>query len=593
MVLGKTKIPADTYLVGIGVSPGIAIGVVSLVDQRPLVDQSLIEPTDVEAELFRFQQAVDRAQEQLQKIKQAVSKQPHLREHLYILDTHLLILEDEMLVEGTKKEIRNLVNVEGALTRVLEQLRALFDNIDDEYLRERRSDVDAVGDRLLRILSGVSERAIGHIGKKSLVVAHDLSPAETMQMDRSCVLGFITDKGGRTSHTAILARSLDIPAVVGLESVTSMVADRTPAIIDGSTGVVVLNPSEETLKEYLERKQSYDYSEQDLEKYRDLPSITTDQVHIPLRGNLEIANDVVQAQKHAAEGIGLYRTEFLYLGRSEPPDEEEQYQSYCEILKQAEGQSVTIRTLDIGGDKFVPELNLEDEANPAMGLRAIRFSLHEERLFKIQMRAILRASSCGRVRILFPMISGVAEIRACKKILYDIQTQLDSEGISYDPDLAIGIMIETPSAVMIASLLAQEVDFFSVGTNDLIQYFLAVDRGNEHVAYLYDPLHPAIIRALKMTCDAANAAGIGVCICGEMAGEPLYALALVGLGFHELSMNPACIPRVKRVLRQVSKQDGEILVKQLLLLSTSKEVSTIIEKEMRSRLPAIFAQPPI
>ncbi len=591
--MGKTKISEDTYLVGIGVSPGIAIGEVSLVDQRPAVDQSLIEATEVEAEVFRFQQAVDRAQKQLQKIKQAVSKQPHLREHLYILDTHLLILEDELLVEGTKKEIRALVNAEGALVRVLEQLRALFDNIDDEYLRERRSDVDAVGDRLLRILSGVSESAIGNIVGQSLVVAHDLSPAETMQMDRSRVLGFITDKGGRTSHTAILARSLDIPAVVGLESVTSMVTDRMPVIIDGSTGVVVLNPAEETFKEYLERKQAYEYSEQDLEKYRDLPSITTDQVHIPLRGNLEIANDVVQAKKHAVEGIGLYRTEFLYLGRSDPPDEEEQYQSYCEILKQAEGESVTIRTLDIGGDKFVPELNLEDEANPAMGLRAIRFSLHEERLFKIQLRAILRASSCGRVRILFPMISGVAEIRACKKILHDIEDQLDAEGLSYDPDLAIGIMIETPSAVMIAPLLAQEVDFFSVGTNDLIQYFLAVDRGNEHVAYLYDPLHPAIIRALKTTCDAANAAGIGVCICGEMAGEPLYALALIGLGFHELSMNPACVPRVKRVLRQVSRHDGESFVKQLLSLSTSKEVSTMIDKEMRSRLPAIFEQPPI
>nr|WP_321394843.1 phosphoenolpyruvate--protein phosphotransferase [uncultured Desulfuromusa sp.] len=593
MVLGKIKLAIDTYLVGIGVSPGIAIGKVNLIDQRPLVDQSLIAISEVDAEISRFQKAVDRGREQLQKIKKTVSKQPHLREHLYILDTHLLILEDEMLVEGTKKEIRAQVNAEGALTRVLEQLRALFDNIDDEYLRERRSDVDAVGDRLLRILSGVSERNIGNIGSKSLVVAHDLSPAETMQMDRSNVLGFITDKGGRTSHTAILARSLDIPAVVGLESVTSMVADEMPVIIDGSSGVVILKPSEETLKEYQERKQSYDYLEQDLEKYRDLPSVTTDQVRVPLRGNLEIASDVIQIKKHAAEGIGLYRTEFLYLGRSEPPDEDEQYQSYCEILKQANGESVTIRTLDIGGDKFVPELNLEDEANPAMGLRAIRFSLHEERLFKVQLRAILRASSCGHVRVLFPMISGVAEIRACKKMISDIQAQLDDEGIPYDPDLAIGIMIETPSAVMISSLLAQEVDFFSVGTNDLIQYFLAVDRGNEHVAYLYDPLHPAILRALKMTCDAADEAGIEVCICGEMAGESLYALVLVGLGFHELSMNPACVPRVKRVLRQVSKHDGEDLVKQLLSLSTSKEVSTIIEQEMRKRLPVLFSQPPI
>ena len=587
----KTKVTQDTYLVGIGVSPGIAIGEVSLVDQRPLVDQSLIDAADIDAELLRFRQAVEEARQQLEKIKSAVSRQQHLREHLYILDTHLLILEDEMLIGGTEKVIREQMNAEGALTQVLDQFRTLFDNIDDEYLRERRSDVDAVGDRLLRILTGVSERSIGSIGRKSLIVAHDLSPAETMQMDRSKVLGFITDKGGRTSHTAILARSLDIPAVVGLESVTSMVYDGVPVIIDGATGVVVLNPSEETFKEYLKRKQTYEYLEQDLEKYYHLSSVTTDDVHVALRGNLEIASDIEQAKKHSVEGIGLYRTEFLYLGRSTPPDEEEQYRAYCEILSQVENDTVTIRTLDIGGDKFVPELNLEDEANPAMGLRAIRFSLHEERLFHIQLRAILRASSCGRVKIMFPMISGVAEIHACKEIIRDVQRELDAEGIAYDPNIPIGVMIETPAAVIIAPLLAQEVDFFSIGTNDLIQYFLAVDRGNEHVAYLYDPMHPAILRALKMTCDAANAAGIDVSICGEVAGEPLYVLILVGLGFHELSMNPACVPRVKRVLRQVSRADGEQLVEKLLTLATSTEVSSAVEQEMRTRLPEIFAQP--
>jgi len=590
----KSKVAEDTYLVGIGVSPGISIGEVSLLDQRPLVDHSLVETAEIEAELLRFQQALKGAREQLQKIRATVSKQPHLREHIYILDTHLLILDDDMLVGGTEKEIKAQMNAEAALTLVLEQLRTLFDNIDDEYLRERRSDVDAVGARLLRILTGVGERTIGNIGRQSLVVAHDLSPAETMQMDKSKVLGFITDKGGRTSHTAILARSLDIPAVVGLESVTSMVYDRVPVIIDGSSGVVILNPSKATFKEYLERKQTYEYLERDLENYRTLSSTTTDQVHVALRANLEIASDVEQAKKHVAEGIGLYRTEFLYLGRTQPPDEEEQYQSYCEILQQVgNDEPVTIRTLDIGGDKFVPGLNLEDEANPAMGLRAIRFSLHEERLFRVQLRAILRASSCGRVQILFPMISGVAEIRACKKILSEIRRELEQEGIEYDRSLAIGIMIETPAAVMIAPFLAQEVDFFSIGTNDLIQYFLAVDRGNEHVAYLYDPLHPAILRALKATCEAANRADIKVCICGEMAGEPLYTLVLTGLGFDELSMNPACISRVKRVLRQISKQDAELLVEKLLLLSTSKEVAMTIEQEMRSRLPDIFALPRI
>ncbi len=589
----KTRIAVDTYLVGIGVSPGIGIGEVSLVDQRPLIDQSLIESDEIEGELLRFRQALDSAKGQLQKIKQAVSRQTHLREHLYILDTHILILEDDMLVGGTEKKIGERINAEAALTQVLIQLRALFDTIDDEYLRERRSDVDAVGERLLRILTGVGERTIGNIGRQSLVVAHELSPAETMQMDKSRVLGFITDKGGRTSHTAILARSLNIPAVVGLESITKMVYDRVPVIVDGSTGVVILNPSEKTFKEYLERKQSYEFLERDLENYKKLPAVTTDQVRIALRGNLEIASDVEQVRKHGAEGIGLYRTEFLYLGRSEPPDEEFQYQSYCEILRQMDGDVVTIRTLDIGGDKFVPDLNLEDEANPAMGLRAIRFSLQEDRLFRIQLRAILRASNCGRVQIMFPMISGVAEIRACKRILGEIKDDLDREGVAYDRDLAIGIMIETPAAVMIAHMLATEVDFFSIGTNDLIQYFLAVDRGNEHVAYLYDPLHPAILRALKTTCEAANSAGIKVCMCGEMAGEPLYTLVLIGLGLNAFSMNPACVPRVKRVLRQVSKQDGKILVDRLLSLSTSKEVSAVIEQEMRSRLPDIFAQPAI
>ncbi|MCK4503255.1 MAG: phosphoenolpyruvate--protein phosphotransferase, partial [Desulfuromonadales bacterium] len=303
----KNKVAEDTYLVGIGVSPGIGIGEVSLVDQRPLVDQSLIDIGEIEGELLRFQQALDLAKRQLQKIKQTVSDQPHLREHLYILDTHLLILDDEMLVSGTEKGILDRINAEGALTQVLEQLRALFDNIDDEYLRERRSDVDAVGERLLRILTGVGERTIGNIGRKSLVVAHELSPAETMQMDRSKVLGFITDKGGRTSHTAILARSLNIPAVVGMETITSMVFDRVPVVIDGTTGVVILNPSAKTFKEYLERKQSYEFLERDLENYRNLPPVTTDQVRVSLRGNLEIASDVEQVKKHAAEGIGLYR----------------------------------------------------------------------------------------------------------------------------------------------------------------------------------------------------------------------------------------------------------------------------------------------
>jgi len=590
MVLVKIEVAKDTYLVGIGVSPGISIGEICLLNNRATVDEVAIEANEVDGEIERFRWAIRQAKEQLQEIKETVSSKPHLREHLYILDTHLLILDDEMLIQGVETAIRGELNSEGALKGVLTQLRQIFDNIEDEYLRERRSDVDAVGERLMRILTGEHEQPLANIANKSLIVAHDLSPAETMQMDRGKILGFITDKGGRTSHTAILARSMEIPAVVGLETITSLVYDRLPVIIDGSTGVVVLNPTEETFKEYLARKQSYEYLEKELASFRELPAETTDHFQIALRGNLEMAREFPLAAKHGIDGIGLYRTEFLYLGRSEPPTEEEQLEVYREILEEMQPHPVTIRTLDIGGDKFVPELNLADEANPAMGLRAIRFSLREGKLFRIQLRAILRASVHGQVRIMFPMISGVAEIRTIKRILQEVEEGLLQEGVAFDRNIEIGIMIETPSAVLIAPFLAKEVDFFSIGTNDLIQYCLAVDRGNEHVAYLYDPMHPAILRALKLICDAAGQAGIKVSMCGEMAGEPLYALVLIGLGLTELSMNPACVPRVKRVLRQVSRQDGVELLEKLFALQTGKEVSACIDREMRQRLPEIFGR---
>ena len=590
MVLGKIEVAKDTYLVGIGVSPGISIGEVNLLNQSITVDDWPITADEIDAELERFHWALEQSRNELLEIKKTVSSKPHLREHLYILDTHLLILEDEMLVQGTERVIREQVSCEGALKKTLQQLRQLFEKIEDEYLRERRSDVDAVGGRLMRILTGENQRSIDDIGPRALVVAHDLSPADTMQMDRDRVLGFITDKGGKTSHTAILARSLEIPAIVGLETITSLVYDRLPAIIDGGSGVVILNPSEETFKEYLKRKQSYQYQQKELHGFKDLPAITTDNVRVALRGNCELVSEFPVARNHGAEGVGLYRTEFLYLGRSEPPSEAEQFAAYREILEEMQPHPVTIRTLDIGGDKVVSQLNVTDEANPAMGLRAIRFSLREGKLFRVQLRAILRASVYGNVRIMFPMISGVAELRICKRILREVQQELDQEGLRYAPVIEVGIMVETPSAVLLAPFLAEEVDFFSVGTNDLIQYCLAVDRGNEHVAYLYEPMHPAILRALKAVCCAANDAGIGVSLCGEMAGDPLYALVLLGLGFHELSMNPASIPRVKRVLRQVSRQDGEQLLVTLLRLKTAKEVSACLDQEMRHRLPGLFGQ---
>lgn len=591
--MGKTEITQDTYLVGIGVSPGISIGEICLINRQFRVVEWQIEDYEVEDELERFALALDQAKLQLRQVKERVASKPHLREHLYILDTHLLILEDEMLTQQTVEEIKNRINAEGALKRTLAKLRQMFDSIEDEYLRERRSDVDAVGDRLQRILAGEQDRTLGKIGKKTLVVAHDLSPADTMQIDKGNILGFVTDCGGRTSHTAILARSLEIPAVVGLETVTAVAENEMPVIIDGSTGVVVLNPSEATFREYLQRKQLFEYQKKGLHSYRELPAKTRDQFTVALRGNLEATSEVQAALNHGVEGVGLYRTEFLYMNRSEPPSEDEQFTAYSKMLEGMGSHSVTIRTLDLGGDKVVSDLSLEGEDNPAMGLRAIRFSLREVTLFKVQLRAILRASVVGKVRIMFPMISGVSEIRACKRILKEVQEELDREGISYAEDIPIGIMVETPSAVLISRLLAKEVDFFSIGTNDLIQYCLAVDRGNEHVAYLYEPMHPAILRALKAVCDAANEAEIDVSICGEMASEPMYALVLLGLGLNELSMNPSCVPHVKQVIRQLSRTDGEALLERLLNLSTGKEVVACIEHEMRNLLPDIFGQTPI
>lgn len=586
--MGKTEIHQDTYLVGVGVSPGIGIGRICLLNRLSHVLEWEISDAEIDAEISRFRAALKTAADQLREVKRKVSNQEHLREHIYILDTHLLILEDQLLINQTENLIRQNFNVESALDQALKKLRVMFEKIEDDYLRERSSDLDAVGQRIQRALAGITDNRLEKIDDKSLVAAHDLSPADTMQLEKNKVVGFITDRGGRTSHTAILARSLGIPAVVGLESATAVAQNGMPAIVDGSTGVVILSPSEETFKEYLKRKLAYEYLKKELCYYRDLPAETRDKVHIVLRANLELLTEVPGARQDGACGIGLYRTEFLYLNREQPPSEEEQFQAYCKIARSIAPDPVTIRTLDVGGDKFLKDFNLENEDNPAMGLRAVRFSLREVELFKVQLRAILRASAFGQVRVMFPMISGVAEIRACKRLLHTVKSELEEQGIAYDPEMKTGIMIETPAAVMIAPLLAREVDFFSLGTNDLIQYCLAVDRGNEHVAYLYEPLHPAILRALKQVCDAAHAAGIEVSLCGEMAGEPMYLAVLLGLGLKELSMNHPCIPRVKRVLRNLSCGEAEKLVARLMEFSTGKEVSSYLDREMRRQFPDLF-----
>ncbi len=590
----NSNIPADTFLVGLGVSPGISIGESFVYNRarRGIVDRRV--PTQqIPEEVERFRRALEDSRNQLRELKAGVTS-ARLRDHVYIIDTHLLILEDEMLVDGTIEHIeQHRLNAESALKRTLDKFREFFDSIEDEYLRDRRSDIDSIGERLMRNLLGEGQKNLNEIERKAVVVAHQLSPADTMQINREMVTGFVTDVGGRTSHTAILARSLEIPAVIGLENVSALVRPGTPIIIDGNAGTVILNPSPETFKEYLAKKQAFEYLEKELESYRDLPAETADGHVVALRGNIELTQEIPAVIAHGGEGVGLFRTEFLFLNRSEPPSEEEQFKVYRDMVQKMIPAPVTIRTLDVGGDKFVPEINLTDEANPAMGLRAVRFSLKERRLFKQQLRAILRASAFGCIRIMFPMISGVAEMRQCRALVDEVCGELLRENQPFDEDVEIGIMVETPSAALVADLLAEEVDFFSIGTNDLIQYCLAVDRGNEHVAYLYEPLHPAILRAVKLVCDAGRRAGIRVGMCGEMAAEPLYSPILLGLGFTELSMNAACIPRVKRVIRQISRQDGIDVLEQLLKLPTAQEVNRFVEENMARRFPDIFGPPAI
>ena len=586
MVSAKTD---NRELRAIGASPGIAIGPVRITDRsRVAVVETEILPAEIPAEVERFKNALAAAQEELRAVKEELEAQRGA-EHLYVLDTHLLILQDSMLTRETVGFIETeRINAEAALQRTLQKFKVFFAGIGDEYLRERSVDVETVVERVLRCMVGKRHEPVNSVEGRSIIVAHDLSPADVLQIDKSKVIGFVTDLGGKTSHSAILARALEIPAVVGLERITADISEDDVLVIDGLTGVVVINPDETTFRDYLRRKQHYDYLEQELLKLRDLPAETTDGHRMLLKGNVEFLEEIASLKGHGGEGIGLYRTEMLFFNRRELPGEEEQFAAYAAIVRAMAPHPVTIRTLDVGGDKFVTGLNLADELNPALGLRAIRLSLRQPETFKPQLRAILRASALGKVRIFFPMVSGVAEIRAVKFLLDEAKQELRAEGVLFDEGIEIGIMIEIPSAVIVADLLAREVDFFSVGTNDLIQYSLAIDRTNEHLTDLYEPLHPAILRSLKMVVDAAHAAGIDACMCGEMAGEPEYLPVLLGLGFDELSMNAISLLRVKKILRRCSKAEAEKVVARALAFPTAQEVELFVKSEIAAHYSESF-----
>ncbi len=576
---------------GIGVSPGVAVGKSLVIEvRRPRVKRESLDPARAPLEVSRLRQALEVSRRQILEIQERIAKEVG-PQYARIFDAHLLILEDRWLVEEASATIETQrVNAEYAVQEVLEPVRLALSRVEDGYLRERRTDVDDVGDRLLRNLLG--QRAslqVDRMGGDAIVFAHDLSPSDTAQLHRDAVLGLATETGGRTSHSAIMARSLEIPAVVGVEGICDQVRNHETVILDGTEGVVILAPDRETLARYHARKQQLEYAGRALHKLGGLPAETQDGYRVRVTANIDFPAELPAIQAHGAEGVGLYRTEFLYLNRGGLPTEEEHLAVYRTVAAEMHPRPTVIRTLDFGGDKLASAIQLAAEENPSLGLRAIRLCLHRPDLFRTQLRAILRASAFGTLRIMYPMISGVAELRAANAILEDVKTELRRREISFDPEIQVGAMIEIPSAAVTADLLAREVDFFSVGTNDLIQYSLAIDRINEQVAYLYEPLHPAVLRMLRGVVSAAHNEGIWISMCGEMASDPLHGLLLLGLGFDELSMTPGSIPLMKRIIRSVTYGQAAEVARRLFSCVTAHEVERLLLQEMQARFPEYFA----
>ncbi len=576
---------------GIVASPGIVIGRAYLLNRRKVVVAGRrIEEVSVKDEVARFKKSVEISKSQLEELKKQFSKGLG-KSHLYILDTHIMLFEDKMLIEGTIKCIKEAhLNAEGALKETVTAICLRFDAIEDEYLRERKQDVEQVAERILRNLVGHKQESLAEIKEEAIIIAHDLAPSDTLMMRKDKILGFATDAGSRTSHTAILARSLGIPAAVGLDSITQAVKTGDVVILDGIHGVVIVDPDEDTFLDYLKKQRKYRYFELELEKLKTLPAVTLDGHTIQLQGNIELPEEAASVADHGGIGIGLYRTEFLFLNRKEMPTEEEHYLAYKQVAEKAAPHEVVIRTLDVGGDKVGLPGDYETEANPALGLRAIRFCLQRRDVFMSQIRGILRAAVHGNIKILVPMISGLPELLETKKIINEMMEELKAEGIAYSSKVELGVMIEIPSAAIIADLLAREVSFFSVGTNDLIQYTLAIDRLNEHVAYMYEPLDPAVLRLLQRVSEAARTANITLAMCGEMAGDPLYAAILIGMGYEHLSMNVASIPWVKRVVRSVRMQDAIELAALVMSQPTAVLSRKTAERFMEERFPDLMAE---
>jgi phosphotransferase system enzyme I (PtsI) len=569
----KPQTKQEKRFQGVAVAPGIAHAqvIIHWVDDEeiPLRD---ITAEELPEEIARFEAALIATRAELLEIQQRIADAIGSKD-ASIFDAHLLVVEDRTLIDevlrGLEKERHN---VEHLFHKVAERYCRTLGEIDDPYLRERVVDIADVSRRVIRHLLGKAPRNLATQEAPHIIISHNLTPSDTASINRSLVLGFATEQGSKTSHTAIMARSMDIPAIVGLHDICSELTSGDDILLDGYSGLLILNPTEETLQEYGGLELKKEAVEEKLELIRETSSTTSDGRHIILSANIELPDELDDVIDSGAEGVGLYRTEFLYLNRSTPPDEEEQFENYRLVAERAKPHSVIIRTLDIGGDKASDSLDLTKEENPFLGCRAIRFCLQNPKIFKAQLRAILRAAVVGNIRMMYPMVSGLEELRRANAVLDECKQELREQGTCFNPDLEVGVMIEIPSAALCADHLARETSFFSIGTNDLIQYSIAVDRVNDRIAHLYEPTHPAVIRLLKMVVDAAHAHNIWVGVCGEMAGDIQLIPLLLGLGVDELSASSAVVPRVKKAVQSLSIPTCRQLADEVLSLDTSTAI---------------------
>jgi phosphotransferase system enzyme I (PtsI) len=574
---------------GVGVSPGIARGTVFSYrpdDEEPPMRR--IRESEIPGEIARFETALIATRQQILEMQQRIAESIGAKD-AGIFDAHLLVVEDRTLIDEVLRTLaRDKTNVENVFSTVAGRYAKTLSEIDDPYLRERALDIHDVTRRVIHNLLGKERRDLASISSPVILIAHNLTPSDTAQLHRELVLGFGTDIGSKTSHTAIMARSLNIPAVVGLHDISTQLVSGDHVLLDGYNGLVIVNPNDQTLWEYGELEIKKGEVEEELTKLRETESRTLDGRHVILSANIELPEDLVQVRESGAEGVGLYRTEFFYLNKTELPNEEEQYKAYRQVAENVLPHSVIIRTLDLGGDKFMSALHMPEELNPFLGWRAIRFCLERVDIFKTQLRAILRASAVGNVKMMYPMISGVEELRRANVIADECRAELRAEGHAFDEKMEVGAMIEIPSAAIAADILAREVNFFSIGTNDLIQYSIAVDRLNEHIAHLYEPTHPAIIRLLRMTVQAAHAHNLWVGVCGEMAGDIALTPLLLGLGVDELSTGAALVPRVKRAVQALDIAACLQLLEEIKHLDSPSEIFACCERVARAHYGELF-----